>query len=389
MKIRLFVQTYQSNNAPRQAELESCLATNRALDGVEVITIDKHDRLTFREWFDIINQYAEDGDLSVLANSDIQFDQSIHLGSECAEDEVFCLCRWDKGAMLEIGADAWFFRGKIRPIEDCEFGLGIADCDYAIADRLTRAGYRLSNPSYEIKGTHIHASAHRTYYGMKKIPGPHIITVPNQLLCDRNVKLRVGSIFSPSHAGMFEKYLKSSMPADIEHIVREMPQHCPTGIYYSQGWKGQMRMKCQFLLEMAKEGGIFMFLDADIKIRSPHAFAQAITELGIHDIAFQRDHRTACAGLFIARGNERTVKLFTDALAIIDKHGCDQPAINEVLARGGVNWKYLSSKFWNYSFFCAKEWDGRLRFAIPRDAMMVHANWCRGMALKTKILDLA
>lgn len=389
MKIRLFVQTYQSNHAQRQKELETALESNRALEGVEVITVEKQDRLTFREWFSIINEHAQDGDLSVLANSDIQFDKTIHLGEQCAKDEVFCLSRWDKGAMLEVGADAWFFRGKIRPVEDCDFGLGIADCDYAIAERLTRAGYRLSNPSYEIVGTHVHASAHRTYYGMKKINPPHITHVPNQLLSDRSAKIRIGSIFSPSHAEMFAKYLKPGIPAEIEHVVREMPQLCPSGKYYEEGWKHQMRAKCEFLLEMAKQGGIFMFLDADIKIRSPHAFAQALSELGGHDIAFQRDHKVACAGLFIARGNERTVKLFTDALTVIEKHGCDQPAINEMLPSSGVKWKFLSARFWNYSFFFPKEYDGRLRFAVPRDSMMVHANWCRGMELKTRILDMA
>lgn len=388
MKIRLFIQTYTPDNAQRKKELEECLAANEALPWLEVVKVERHERITFREWFSIINDHAGDDDFSVLANSDIRFDETLKLANEVQAGECFALTRWEKGFLHDTGADAWVFRGKIRPVEDCDFGLGVADCDYAIAERLHRAGYTLANPSHEIHGHHCHASRHRTYYKMARIPKPHITHTPQLRLADRHKKPSVYSFYSETHKDMFRNYLQASMPAGVDFQYRVVPQHCASGEYHQDGWKLQMAEKLRYLIEIAEKGEIFVFLDADIKIRSPHVFGTMMEELGDADIAFQRDHQTACAGCFIARGNAKTVKLFKDALDIIDDHGCDQPAINAILKRSEVKWRYLTNKFWNYSFFIAREWDGVRVFTIPGSALLVHANWTRGLDKKRRILDM-
>lgn len=388
MTIRLFVQTYTPANAQRKQELESCLAANEAIPWLTVVKVERPDRITFREWFSIMNEHVSDGDISIVANSDIKFNETLKLSEDIGEDECFALTRWDKGFLHNTGADAWIFRGKIKDIQDCDFGLGVADCDYAIAERLQRSGYRLANPSQEIQCHHLHDSKFRTYYQLKKVPKPHITHVPQLLLRDRHKKITVYSFYSESHKEMFRDYLQASMPAGTDFQYRVVPQHCQSGEYHQDGWQAQMAEKLRYLIEIAEKGETFIFLDADIKIRSPYFAAVMLEELCDADIALQKDHQTACAGCFIARGNAKTVKLFKDALDIIGDHKCDQPAINAILKRSEVKWRYLTSKFWNYSHFMAREWDGVRVFTIPSSAILVHANWTRGLDKKRRILDM-
>lgn len=387
--MRIFMQTYTADNAQRNAELSECLAANRALEGVEVVTVERHERITFAEWFKIINTHVVDGDISILCNSDIKFDSSIRLCEFIQDDECFCLTRWEGAKMHDTGADAWVFRGKIRDVHDADFGLGIADCDYGIADRLKRAGYKLANPSPDIKANHVHASQHRTYYNLRKIFPPHIRHVPQLKLEERRPVFKVYTCYSKSHENMLKNYLIPSMPNGVELIAKEVEQHCPTGVYKSEGWMPQIKEKLILMQEMQADNELFVWLDVDVKIRSPFAFNIMLEELGDCDIAFQKDQNTACAGVFIGRRNERTRKLFADALDVLHQYGCDQPAINASFKTSGVKWKYLSAKFWNYSFFFPGEYDGRLKFQIPSDAVLVHANWCKGEKLKTAILEMA
>jgi hypothetical protein len=386
-KLRIFVQTYTPASPQRNAELKRCLDGNSAQ--YEVIKVNRQERITFREWFSIINEHASDDDISVLTNSDILFDATLSNAHNIKQDECYALVRWQKGEPLTTGADTWIFRGKIKTIEDCDFGLGIADCDYAIAERLTRAGYMLRNPCYDIVGQHVHDSNLRTYYGMAKIGGPHRKTCPPTRIADHGKIVKVWTVVSESHEHYLADYLAPSIPQGVHHEVRRVPQHCTSGVYLTDGWKTQMAEKLKVMIEMAETCDMFVFLDADVKLRDQCALDAMIFELGDNDIVFQRDRIMACAGVFIGRGNERTVALFKAALSVLDKHGCDQPAINASLKTVPIKWGYLSSAFWNFSFFAASEWDGKLKFTIPQDAILVHGNWAKGRERKRAILDMA
>lgn len=188
-RIRLFVQTYTPANEQRAKELSYCLRQNKALSFLEVVELPAHDRLTFREFFAKANETADADTISVFANSDIRFDQTLALARWMAPGDAWCLSRWRtdtmafdgrqrEGQRTPLGADAWCMRGKIRPVEDCDFGMGVSFCDYAIAARLRRAGYALRNPAWSIRTWHHHASNHRTYHGMANIPRPWVSLVP-------------------------------------------------------------------------------------------------------------------------------------------------------------------------------------------------------------------
>lgn len=385
--IRLFVQTYDAKNAPRQAELQKCLDGNRLQ--VEMVTIERQERITFREWFDIINQTVGDDDVSILANSDILFNETVKKAESIRENECYALSRWDNGKHLLSGADAWVFRGKIRQIENCEFGLGVAHCDYAIADRLTRAGYVLRNPCTDIVTDHVHQSNLRTYYGMKRVDGPYIEEIPVTRIFAHQAILPVWCAVSPSHEGLLSDFLAPSIPQGTPFNVRRMEQKCQTGVFNTAGWKEQTAEKIKVMQEMAKGDGYFVFLDADVKIRHPMALEVMLSELGENDIAFQKDDKAGCTGVFVGRCNERTRALFDMAIASFPRSSDDQNAINECLPKVGVKWCFLSKKFWNYSHYILQVWDGKSNIPIPKEALLVHANWCMGLEKKRAILGKA
>jgi hypothetical protein len=200
--MKLFIQSYLANDNARQQEIDFCRDMNR--DILDVVTIYKQDRSTFSEMLDMARKLAGDGEVVVIANSDIIFDETIKLAEGIKPSEAYCLARWDGPVIMKDfndriagictsdawlnqnpeSADAWVLREPIRDIPDCDFGLGIWGCDGAFAERLSRAGYEVSNPSQSIKCYHVHQSNFRTSQ-FPQAPKPWA-TVHNTALCQNS-----------------------------------------------------------------------------------------------------------------------------------------------------------------------------------------------------------
>jgi hypothetical protein len=179
--IRLFINTYTDKNEARNKELEKCYAINQEVFGLENV-ISFNFRLTFSDFFAMINLVAQKDDISIIANSDIYFDTLYGIGN-LKENEVYALSRWDGNTLYdrEDSQDAWVFRGKIKPIPDCNFGLGVPGCDNAIAERITRSGYTVLNPSKSIKAMHLHSSNIRNYDHRTVVSKPYLLIKPHYL----------------------------------------------------------------------------------------------------------------------------------------------------------------------------------------------------------------
>ena len=209
--VNLFINYYIDNNPHRQQELLHCLnkhTENKLIDNVILLVETQYQALpdmsphtsylhrmskrpTFTDYFLAINYYSCDqGDINIIANSDIYFsEESIQLIKDnLKENECYCLSRWD----LQYGGDAihfnrwdsfdtWVFKGKIKPIEDCDFGLGVAGCDDSIAERIQRAGYIVRNPSVDIKTYHLHLTGVRNYNPCDATPKPYLLIQPHTL----------------------------------------------------------------------------------------------------------------------------------------------------------------------------------------------------------------
>lgn len=128
-------------------------------------------RPTYNDFFAWINDISTEEDYSIIANTDIAFDNAIKI-IECFKwDDLLCLAlsRWDSDGtvtskLFERGdsQDVWIFKGRIPAVAG-NFPLGVYDCDNKIAWELEQAGYRVINPCYAVRTYHHHQCGYRSY----------------------------------------------------------------------------------------------------------------------------------------------------------------------------------------------------------------------------------
>lgn len=187
LNIHLILQYYLPGQEARQRELDACLQEN--LDNpfiarVHLLTEEPVDlshlrhtdkivqtvigeRLTYERALHYANAHAGVGDVWVLANADIHFDESLrYLADTDMKKKMFALTRHDiqkDGSMLPLppayahgSQDAWIFSAPV-PVEKMmtRFYLGIPGCDSKIAYEFMNAGYRVINPSKKIIVHHL------------------------------------------------------------------------------------------------------------------------------------------------------------------------------------------------------------------------------------------
>lgn len=190
MSINIYYNYFISKFPERRPEIDFCLNacindTNitklyvfdesgsvKKTDKVEPIPTSG--RLTFKDYFNFINQVTGENDVNAIINSDCCFDASTsHLLNTIKNDESWCLSRWDVKSLNPFQSipfdwnafsqDAWIFRGKVRDIPVCNWTLGVQGCDSRIAYEIHAAGYTVRNPMKSVKLHHIHMSEKRSY----------------------------------------------------------------------------------------------------------------------------------------------------------------------------------------------------------------------------------
>jgi hypothetical protein len=201
MRKVLYTSYYHDKNAERQKELLHCLTVNvenKDIDEVVLfiegkaaeypeltfkkVTIIEAPRPRFKDFFDVINVFASDNDISIIANSDIYFDRTIRYIKLIDMDNT-CLAlsrhHYYSKDRIELhneawSQDVWIFKGKVKPMNYSEFHLGIPGTDNRIAYEIGLAGYKLLNPSKSIRCIHFHMSEVRNYYHLGKIQKPYM-----------------------------------------------------------------------------------------------------------------------------------------------------------------------------------------------------------------------
>ena len=189
--ITLYVNHYTAKDERRRAEYDDCLRRNAACKFIDKIVVlaessQEHraklshpkiewvdsTRPTFKRFFDEINNRCDSKELSIVANSDIFFDDSLGLLTDLDLNGVcLALSRWEydpKSGKSEMkvwdnSQDAWIFQGKVKPLLWVDFPLGYLSCDWRLAWELEHADYRLLNPCFDIKSYHVHPSGVRNH----------------------------------------------------------------------------------------------------------------------------------------------------------------------------------------------------------------------------------
>jgi hypothetical protein len=155
----LFVNWFDHPNPARAAEFDKCLKRNfQVFERVVVLK----GRPTFQDFF---REFAPG--INIIANLDIYFDETIELANPDSL-EVYALTRHEElpdgrivtfadrhyGHPGEYSQDAWIFGEK--PDIFADFCIGQRGCDNHLAYLLHEAGYRVTNPSMDIRAIHLH-----------------------------------------------------------------------------------------------------------------------------------------------------------------------------------------------------------------------------------------
>lgn len=193
MKTYLFTTYHEDKVAARNEELLKCLEINlkkfdhvylfgeqpfKAIGWNNAEWIAKEGRPTFTDFFECIKTINDPNGLFIMANADIFFTQLfLHQLKDIYKksDDFFCsLSRWDIFKfedehrfeaipfLRNDSSDCWTIKGMPR-ITKADYKIGIPGVDNKIPLEANNAGYRVVNPSRDMKIYHLHTSQVRNY----------------------------------------------------------------------------------------------------------------------------------------------------------------------------------------------------------------------------------
>jgi hypothetical protein len=197
----LVVQKYTPADAARRQEIESCLEENKSsplFSHILLLDGDK-ERWTFGAMFDVCHERFP-GEVCVVANSDIVFDDSCRQAEEMLEQcKLLALTRWEnehsprmighiqQDRFFSGSQDSWFFRAGSIPKIQIEIPMGHVGCDNVLVGWAVQNMVRVANPAISLRTYHVHADESRPerpgvsgYYGYPELTTQ---SLSNVVLC--------------------------------------------------------------------------------------------------------------------------------------------------------------------------------------------------------------
>ena len=190
--MNLFINYFEHKESRRKKELDFCLDKNESNPLIEnIVIVNENKRATFGDFFQAMQPYA--GQINIIANLDIYFDESLEHANKLKGMEVYALTRWEligeriidfngrhgRHIPAQWSQDAWIFKtipnfrnfnevtavnlNNNRRSEIIPFHLGVPGCDNKLAAMLRHYSFNVLNPSLQIKAIHVHETDLRTY----------------------------------------------------------------------------------------------------------------------------------------------------------------------------------------------------------------------------------
>jgi len=220
--------------------------------------------------------------------------------------------------------------------------------------------------------------------------------------------MKLYTVFTESHYGMFKDYFIKSFPFDpnLELVVKFKPQVCASSEFQSEGWRETMMYKVQCFIDAAYEteyGQCFMFADPDIQFFKPF-HDDVLKHLGDADAIFQNDFGGGVnTGFFMMRSTPVTRAFLQTVKGNLHNFPEEQVCFNHLLRNFQIypkiafKWGMLPKEYWTYGELAihratqqnpAGTWQGNEEFDIPENIIIHHANWTTPFKNKIKLLDV-
>lgn len=192
--INLYLHYFKHKTPARKAELDFCVKqniNNKNFDKIyllleneldvqdwmnkpNVIIVNINKRMNFKDMFEYINTINDiEEKINIISNLDIFFDNTISkLNNHNVDNHFITLTRWDlniktkqaKFFNTNCSQDTWIWKGKVDLNNlDLDFGFATPGCDNAICGVFHEAGYKVINPSLDLKSYHLHQDTSRSY----------------------------------------------------------------------------------------------------------------------------------------------------------------------------------------------------------------------------------
>ena len=196
MKTTLLSIYYRDSLPARQQEIDACLNHNLANKNIDLVIVFTEEyyshishpkliqqvikkRLTYQYAFEFANMHLV-GDICILANSDIFFDDTlVRFQQADMANKFYALTRYNvqpDGRPVFSDAptcqDVWIFKPPIKAFNS-DFELGRPGCDNRIAWEAKNAGFKVLNPCQIVSCRHLHIVNKRNYDPNQRIPGPY------------------------------------------------------------------------------------------------------------------------------------------------------------------------------------------------------------------------
>jgi len=213
-------------------------------------------------------------------------------------------------------------------------------------------------------------------------------------------KIKMYALYTPSHEILVHRFFKPSLiDPNIELVLVKVPeQTCQSAQFMNEGWTKTTIQKIELVLRAIDENWGSFFILSDVDIQFFGNFSDMLRQLMRgHDLLIQRDNPkgTLCSGFFICQANEKTRTLFSDVLAHMKNNPdiSDQRSLNQHISRNqknnryGIVWDYLPEQyFFGGGTFTGVYWDEGVEMHIPKQPVMHHANWVKGVPGKIRQL---
>lgn len=202
----MILLTSYYDNPDRKHEFDYCLKQNVKNDHIEKIILFyeggrlptkskkiellHYDRPTYYDFFD----HIVDGQVNVISNTDIYFDDSLVFANRIHQNECWAITRHEFrnkcimpfDSKPQWSQDVWIMTRKPRNIdqyqkvvainnitnhyETIDFCMGVPGCDNHLAYLLSR-DFSLRNPYHDVKCIHVHQESKRNYSMNYRITG--------------------------------------------------------------------------------------------------------------------------------------------------------------------------------------------------------------------------